>query len=555
VACGIVAHVSGLFNPFIGDDTLQIVVNTPLHSLGNFTTFLGGSTFYTGDPLHPLAGAYYRPMQTVTYSLVYTLFGPTPFAFHAVQLAIAIGSTVFLYLILQYWFKPLLALVFSLVFLLHPIDAAGVFFIAAMSDALFFFFGILALWLVMRFRGTMSLALSAGCLFLSLLSKETGILFVPLILLYLLMFDRPRLYRFGAFTVIPVTLWLILRAHAVGLSLAVNDATIAATPLAGRLMTMPSIMAFYLAKLVWPIGLASGYYWVHPNFSFTDFVLPLTIDLAVIAAAVYAGLLVRKRASTFEARSYVFFAVWCTLGLLAHIQIIPLDMTASNQWFMFAMPGLVGMVGTGFCVLKLPSVRLDRSILTGLVLGALVVGGFRTGLRGLDLSSDYSVALTDLQSAPQDYTAYVYVSTHLASEGDLAGAKAYAQKSLSIFPYEWGYYALGDADYRLQDYADAEKAYDAATSYGGFPELTEKAALVRLWYGTTADGEAYIARAIAKFPRDAALWEYLAILQDKSGDSTDAKISITKAYGYDQSAEVSRVYSDIIDNRPFKITP
>src|SRR6185369_4762387 len=79
---GAVVFWSGLSNPFIGDDLLQIVPSIPVHSIENIGLFFQGSTFYNGQGLAPLTGIYYRPMMVTAYSLVYSLFGPAPTAFH-----------------------------------------------------------------------------------------------------------------------------------------------------------------------------------------------------------------------------------------------------------------------------------------------------------------------------------------------------------------------------------------------------------------------------------------------------------------------------------------
>jgi len=54
-----------------------------------------------------------------------------------------------------------------------------------MQEELFFLFGILAIWSLLRFDSVKSLIFAALCLFLSLLSKETAVVFIVVALLYL----------------------------------------------------------------------------------------------------------------------------------------------------------------------------------------------------------------------------------------------------------------------------------------------------------------------------------------------------------------------------------
>ena len=54
-----------------------------------------------------------------------------------------------------------------------------------MEDVLFFFFGILALYKLIKAKSVGSIVLVSFLIFLSILSKETGALFLPLALLIL----------------------------------------------------------------------------------------------------------------------------------------------------------------------------------------------------------------------------------------------------------------------------------------------------------------------------------------------------------------------------------
>src|SRR6266700_3234105 len=169
---GLAVAFTGLSNPFMYDDMGQIVDNVPVHSIKNIPSFFGESTFYDYSGGTRLDGAYYRPMMTVSFSLLYFLFGPHAWGFHLFQLLLYIASAFLLYLVFKYSFSPILSLLLSLVFLVHPLNSQVIFAIPTMQDALFFFFGILALWLLHRFGSTKSLWFVAACLFLSLLSKE-----------------------------------------------------------------------------------------------------------------------------------------------------------------------------------------------------------------------------------------------------------------------------------------------------------------------------------------------------------------------------------------------
>src|SRR6266446_1458686 len=82
---GLCVFFTGLANPFQGDDAYQIVNNLPVHSIRNVGLLLRSSTFFNGQAL---IGIYYRPMMSVTFALIYTIFGAHTIAYHFVQLAL-----------------------------------------------------------------------------------------------------------------------------------------------------------------------------------------------------------------------------------------------------------------------------------------------------------------------------------------------------------------------------------------------------------------------------------------------------------------------------------
>jgi len=239
---GFAAYFDGLRNQFIGDDNGQIVNNPVVHSITNIRLFFDGGTFYIGKGIAPLYGVYFRPLMTTVFSIIYTLFGAHSFYFHLAQMLLCIGSAIILYLLFKVFFKPALALFLALIFLLHPVNSEVVFALSSMQDALFFFFGILGLYLLVHLKSTRSLLLVALCMLLSLFAKETGLLFIVMSILYLAWWDRKRLKYFAGSIVLPIALWLVLKIHAIGL-LGTNphNAPIDNLSLGGRLMTDPSI--------------------------------------------------------------------------------------------------------------------------------------------------------------------------------------------------------------------------------------------------------------------------------------------------------------------------
>ncbi len=549
-AIGFIVYFDGLKNQFLGDDLPQIVNNLPVHSILNIRIFFEGSTFYTGHGIVPLSGAYYRPLMTTVFSLIYTIFGPHPFYFHLFQLLLCIGSTIILYLFFRYSFKPALALFLALIFLVHPIDSQTVYEIATLQDALFFFFGILALYVLIRIKSVRSLMIVAACLFLALLAKETTVVFIAASLVYVFWYNRKRLYQYIGIMILPLALYIVLRVHAIGWLSNPNNAPIDRLSLGGRLLTAPSVMLLFITKLVFPWKLSSWYYWTYPVFSIRHTLLPLVIDLLVIALAIYIAIVLRHKASKAAYYTYLFFSLWTLFGLLLTLQITPLDMTASETWFYFPMVGVLGMSGIAISTLK-PYKRLDRRIMYGAMLGLILIFGVRTAIRGTNWSSENDLDTHNVAATSGDFQSENDIAIFDFDKGDYTASEKYAQASVAAFPYATNENVLGIDQFALSNYAGAYHAFETSISY--LPTCTTYDNLATLtWsYGNPQTNYRLLDKAIRNCPGDYHPWLYLALLEYKQQNITLARAAITQAYNYGATnSTVQYIYSEIMNNEP-----
>jgi hypothetical protein len=550
VACafaviGLAVFFSGLANPFQNDDTFQIVNNPPVHSIKNFPQFFQAGTYWDGQRL---TGSYYRPMMTTAFSLIYTLFGAHPVAFHVVQLSLYIASAFLLYLVFKRFLKPAAALLLSLLFLVHPLNSQIVYSIATMQDVLFFFFGILALYLLMRSDLVKSLWAVSACLLLSLLSKEAGFVFIIVSLLYLFWFNKERILAFLGVTAVPVIIYLALRSHAVGLGSKQLAAPIDNVSLAGRLLTAPSIVEFYITKFTFPWKLASTYYWVYPKFTLTQTVLPLVVDLIAAGLIVYAGLLIRRKHPKTDFRVFSFFAAWTVLGVILYLQIVPLDMTVCETWFYFSVAGLLGMIGVALRSVKL---RVAPAWLLVPVVVLLCILGIRSAFRGTDYRSQFILAQHDVAASPGDYSAMISISQHLIDQGNFKEAAAYAQRSIDIYPAVSNYNLLGVSLEQSGDYPGAAKAYNTALKYNNLSTVYENLGLILVVYSDPSTTSRFFQKALSVYPHDYKLWVYLAIFEGAKGSPDNAKAAIQNAMKY--GAVPQLLYADIMTNQPFAL--
>jgi hypothetical protein len=532
---GFAVYFTGLNTPFQGDDLPQIVSNVPVHSIKNVRIFFEGGTFYNGQGLSALSGDYFRPLMTTAFSLIYTVFGPHPLYFHLFQLVVCMSSAFVFYLFLKYSFKPLLALFLSLVLLIHPIDSETVFSIPVTQDALYFLFGILGLYALVRLKSRKSLVLVAISFLLALLSKETAMVFIIMSCVYLFWWDRRRLPLFITIMLIPITMYVVLRVHAIGLlGHNPNTSLIDHLGFGRRLMNDPAIILFYFTKLIFPWKLATGYFWAYPNFSAQHVLLPLLIDSAIIGIIVYQAFRLRRVATEAMYYTYLFFGLWLGASLLVLMQFIPLDETVSEPWFYASMVGVLGLIGVSLSVWHPSKLQLRYC----LIFAVIIIGvlGVRTSLRGLDWRSPVTLANGDISASSEDYVAYTLLANTYFNQNDESKALLDAQKSIALFPSSPNYNVLGLIYFQERDYPQAQAAFFNGMKDSVKPvQLYENAGALTLYYGNGEDNNVFLLQALNKFPKDGKLWLDLAILYYRYKDYAYAGRAITYAQHYGET--------------------
>lgn len=531
VLCGLafVCFWSGLTGGFQGDDSFQIVNNPPVHTF-NIGQLFSGGTFWDGQSL---GGAFYRPMMSTTFGMIYVIFGANPVAYHVVQLLLYVACAFVLYLFLKTLLRPSVALGASLLFLVHPVNTQVVYSIPCMQEPLFFLAGIAALYVLARSQAMKGLIWAAMLLLLSLLSKETGVVFVALALMYVGVYQRTRVISFVKVLVAPLIVYGLLRWHAVGAAhTALQVAPIDQLTFGERLLTIPSLLLFYVTKLIWPVDLATSYYWTERTVTWHGVIAPLCIIVAVIAGATVMGRWLWQRAPRHLAVLYLFFAAWIVLGLAPYMQLIPLDMSACETWLFVALAGVVGMVGV--VVQAMWPRQFPYWIGLGAVALVIVVLGVRTNLRGWDYQSQYTLSMRDVAVTPDNYLATNNLAKALIGRNELSLAQHYAEQSIAAFPAVSNYTNLGVIQQKQGDFIGAKASYETGLHYAPLAVTYENLAVVYMTIEDQQTTLAYLHQAITVYPRSVKLLTYLAMQAAAAGNVAEAKTALASAMQYGQ---------------------
>lgn len=184
VIIGLIVYFNTLFNGFVWDDLSNIIFNPQIKSLNIHTLFGTGIVN---------SGLQYRPVVNFYFSFMYALFKDTPFPYHFLNIVFHIINSVLVFMLFRRFISLNLAFFLSLIFLVHPMQVESAAWIATAGN-FYFLFGLVGLLLSIKEKlSTKRLIGIAICVLLSLAAKETGILFVGMMLLYALIYRKANL--------------------------------------------------------------------------------------------------------------------------------------------------------------------------------------------------------------------------------------------------------------------------------------------------------------------------------------------------------------------------
>lgn len=302
ICAGLAVFLSSIFNPFVLDDVSQIVYNPYVTNIGNIPLFFVSSVSTPGILGASVFLYQYKPLLYTIYTVLVSTFGLNPVPFHLLQICLHISNAILIFLLLRYFLKRSYSFFLSLLFLVHPINSEAVIYIADLQDTLFLLFGLWALYIFVKnkdfllsYKKIVSISL---LLFLSLLSKNTGVLFLFLLPIYSFLLSRINFKRVSNASVIVLVAYIFLNLisyqHILFASL---PSVIQRTQFIDRVQTIPLIFIYYLKTFVFPLNLAVVQEWIVTNITTTNFILPLFLDLVFCAIVIIFGRYLRKKRS------------------------------------------------------------------------------------------------------------------------------------------------------------------------------------------------------------------------------------------------------------------
>jgi hypothetical protein len=544
---GFIVFFNMFFNEFVWDD-LSYIINYPLvHQISVSSVF--------GPNLFNIAGQY-RPIQPLYFSILYAFFSTNPVGYHLIQLILHIVCASLLYFFYRRFVAPGIALFCAIVFLVHPMNVESVSYIAQAASPLLSVFGLTALFISAKKKlSVMDISAITVLSLLSLLTKETGLLFLILMVVYRFLFIRKNIAKLSVISLFVVIAYFFIRIFIGNAGLTTRTLT----PIAGvsfflRLLNMPIIFFYYLKTFFFPKILIIDQQWVISAVNYSTVYLPVISDILFFTLLIIIGIYLFKFQKNYF-KPFLFFSIWFILGISMLLQIYPLDATVADRWFYNPVMGLIGIVAVSCqsILQKRIHSRLFPVILAVLIICSL---SWRTIMRNTDWHDGITLYTHDIQLS-DNYDIEMDLGAILAYNGEFTKALPHLKKSVASRPYEKNLYDLGIVYANLGNKGKAGTyllmAIQTAPMHKPSLETDIGYSTILVFYDKNPQAVPFITNALKDYPASAALWINLAIAKFNQHNKQGALEAIAKAYAIIPIPQGSYLYNHIKNNESFKI--
>ncbi len=524
-AAVLVAYGNSLPNGFTMDDNLYVLDNPMLTSFSVRGLFQ--PTSYNNV---------FRPFTFATFAFNWTVGGNHPFGYHLLNLLLQAAVTLLLFLVIRRLLEAVpqaatIAFVTALLFAVHPIHTEAVASIAGRSELLAAGF-LLAAWLLhLHDRPIPALF----CFVLAMLSKESAVVFLPLVLAGDYTRGKPKpLHRYGsiaATTAVYLTLlWKVQGGRFGEKSIDFLDNPLAHLPASLRILNALRIAWKYVGLQVYPATLSCDYSYnailLYTNWRHT--IPPALAALFVLALWLWA-LWVHQRAWVLAGAIYL-----ASFAVIANV-LVPTGTIMGER--------LAYLPSAGFCLLVvLIWIQLENRhrklawAVLGILLAALTA---RTVVRNRDWRDNFSLFSSGAQAVPGSAKMHANLALQYYYRDQVDEASREVQTALRIYP-DLPEAICYDALIEIRRGHDREarqlleKAMSMTTTENPkYDFMAVNLAVVEMKLGQNEDALKLLDQEIAKLPTLSRAWSNRGVIRYQRGQMAAAQADADMAIRLD----------------------
>jgi tetratricopeptide (TPR) repeat protein len=510
LAATIAAYAPAFDAGYNFDDKPLIERNQYIRSLKNVPLFFVSKEARVPWTHGGLQNDIYRPIQSASLALSYSLWGDRPGAFHKenVLLHFINGVLVYLLLILLLGNRAV-AILAALLFLVHPVQVEAVTYLVERASVLslsFFLIAFCAFILSERKprRFNRYAAISLVSFLLSIFTKETAVILPVILVLYLMCFrtrNVPPVKTIAAKTwwyFAGAVLFVVLRT--VNLGQVAQYETIS---LWKRLLVMSEVFWDYLRLLVFPATLT-----FFPQVNSNPFQLKIAylFFAAVVAAFIALAVFLYKRR-----RRAAFFLLAYLVALLPVSNIIPIKTYMQERFlyypsvFILSLASL-SIVGAVHWLGEKRGAAFKCAVIAaaGVAVIALTT---RTHMRNRDWRDQETLMLKEATVNPENVRIFYDLAVTTFKEGDYDTSRDYCERALKLthngFYLVQIYDQLGTLDKIAKRYDRALENYHAAVrSDPSYPYPYNSMGMIYVEEGNIQEAISNFEKAVERNPSD-----------------------------------------------------
>lgn len=459
-------YLNSIKNPFIFDDYGLIVENSLIKSFKFFKEYFTKCLFEGAGK----KTTFYRPLQTISYALIYKISKLSPVGYHILNISLHTFCAILIFILLKEIYSEKISFLVSLLWAIHPINTEGVTYISGTADPLFLFFGLLGIYLYILYLSSKKykfLFFSLLSFILSLLSKESSVLILPLFFLYLYCSEKIKKEEIKNYAIITSIffIYLILRKIVLNFGEGLPEDIFL-----HRFYTAFVAFLTYISILIFPFILSMER---HIPYIKTPKNIDFIIGLFFFIISLF--LLYKKR----KDKKILFPATLFLLNFLFHSNIfIPLNGNLREHWM------YLGSIG--FFILFISSIEKIKKEKIEKIILILILSLYstRTILRNYDWGQPIKFYEKSIEYGFKDKKMFY----------NLASAYLYRneyEKALKMFKFAENLYgnkkivyqAIAICYYKLGDMKEAKNYYEKALKIDPYDPVS-LTSLATIYYNT-----------------------------------------------------------------------
>jgi tetratricopeptide (TPR) repeat protein len=399
-----------------------------------------------------------RPVALTSLILDAVVWDHNPFGYHLTNILLHLAASLLVFVLARHLLalrdsgidppgRDLAAFLAAALFAVHPLVTEAVCEPSNRKDLLALVFGLAAILVAARHDPAARRADALRLLLIGLLSllsvgsKEAGVAFPAVLLLYWILFrrDEPRAFWFRALaaSALPVLAFVLARfvlEHRVS-AVFVDKPSYPGGSFLNVLFDQPRIYLLYLVNAVWPTQLCADY----GLYSVRYMPFALALPVLLLLGAAFAWWARREPRALFGAGLMV-------LGVLPASNLLPQYHPAADRYLYIPLAGAALLLAVGLDRLPLFRRTKRRWIPVAVLLVAGVLLGWGTVVREAVWASPLALAEDTMKKNPQSDMAWSALPEDLLEANRPAEARLWYERAqhtpVQTRPWLWAGYAL-----------------------------------------------------------------------------------------------------------------